>query len=238
MIDDRPAVKPSAHPCRFRVALAASIWLAVLQAGAQGIIYSQFPATPPPHLFPWDDWGYRVWGMDADHPQAFEMVIDGRVAYTFHSGNAFLLYASGSNAVIAVRNGPSDFNSLAAALTLGQTIGPDAGGYAWDMGNPYGSVITASVGGGPPPIGFFTGLETAYAGLRLQVDGHSYYGWVRLGAPLIGVNGGWIYDYAFQTAPDTPILAGQVPEPSAFRLLSAFGVALSVFRAFLRKPDR
>lgn len=39
-------------------------------------------------------------------------------------------------------------------------------------------------------------------------------------APPPFVNGGWLYDYAYEIRPDTPIVAGVVPEPSAGALLA------------------
>ena len=76
-------------------------------------------------------------------------------------------------------------------------------------------------------MGYFTGMESAYIGLQFQIAGQTYYGWARAGAPVVGINGGWIYDYAYETVPNTPILAGEgeVPEPSTVALLLALGGA-------------
>jgi hypothetical protein len=45
------------------------------------------------------------------------------------------------------------------------------------------------------------------------LNGETHYGWVRVGAPLAFFNGGWLYDYAYETRPDTPIVAGAKPVP-------------------------
>jgi hypothetical protein len=58
-------------------------------------------------------------------------------------------------------------------------------------------------------VGYFTGLESAYMGFSFQQAGQTYYGWVRVGCPISGLNVGWVYDYAYETAPNTSILAGQ-----------------------------
>jgi hypothetical protein len=83
--------------------------------------------------------------------------------------------------------------------------------------------------------GYFTGVESAYIGLQFQDAGQTY-GWARAGAPVIGINGGWVYDYAYETTPNTPIFAGQraVPEPSAWPLL-ILGAAMFIARRTLTR---
>jgi hypothetical protein len=61
--------------------------------------------------------------------------------------------------------------------------------------------------------------DAHYIGLRLVRSGETYYGWLRLSVDP-GFTGATIYDYAWQTAPDTPIMAGatggcEAPEPLA-----------------------
>ena len=43
----------------------------------------------------------------------------------------------------------------------------------------------------------------------------SHYGWIHI-ENLFGSNWGQISDWAYETRPDTPILAGAVPEPSTW----------------------
>lgn len=114
----------------------------------------------------------------------------------------------------------------------GDLISSDAGPYGWTGET---SVFTASrdsgIPGQPPlTIGYFTGVESAFAGLRFQIAGQTHYGWVRVGAPIVGINGGWIYDFAYETRPNTPLVAGQVLEPSLLALLGIGGVAVSFFK--------
>jgi hypothetical protein len=123
-----------------------------------------------------------------------------------------------------VINNPLDPTAFVIPLSTGEQIGADAAGYSW-LGNiTGGNIFTAARDGGiigqpPLTVGYFTGLEYAYFGFRFEQDNETYYGWARVGCPVVGINAGWIYDYAYQTSPNTPIMAGAVPEPSTWALL-------------------
>ena len=194
--------------CWLLLALALLLPLSANIARAQGIVYGRFPPSSPV-VFPYDAQGTRLWAADPSTPQTFDLVIGGQTAYTFYSGTEFAIVPSSLNAVIAVQPGlPSDPSPFAKPLTQGQKIGPDAAGDSWvpDIPGIGGSTLTASRDIGS--IGYFTGVESAYIGLQFHMNGRIYYGWVRAGAPVTGINGGWIYDYAYETQPDTPINAG------------------------------
>ena len=114
-------------------------------------------------------------------------------------------------------------------------IGPQAAGFSWisDWANG-GSLLTANLAVEPPwGQGYFSGLESAYLGLRFQQDAQTYYGWVRLGTPLTGLDIAWLFDYPYSTIPDTPIPAGLgVPDPVH---MSQF---IASFRATNEVPPR
>jgi hypothetical protein len=207
--------------CQVPLALTALLlWLSTPTSPGQGTIYyGHFPPTivpPPATSFPEDAEGTRIFpGLTG--PTTYPLMLDGQLVCTF-SAEQFgfaVIPTSSLDAVIAVPVGQVG-GGFAIPLAAGQEIGPGAQGYYWMQG-PTGYVLTANADFGP--IGYFTGLESAYLGLEFQQDGHTYYGWVRLGAPFTGLNGGWLYDYAYETVPDTPILAGAgVPEPSTLTL--------------------
>jgi len=215
-------------PCLLWPALAILLVLAIPNASAQGIVYGQFPSSSPAY-FSYDFEGTRVFGNIGFPAQVYELQIDGDTAYTFSSGTSFSITpSSSSNGVLADIVSPFG-GSFAVPLSYGQEIGPDAQGYTWvptDGGAYFGSLLTAArssdtVGEGPLLFGYFTGIEYAYIGLRFQQEGRTYYGWARAGAPLIGFNGGWIYDYAYATTPNKPIAAG-VGVPSTNRFSATF----------------
>jgi hypothetical protein len=227
---------PPIRQCWLIPALAVILSLAD-KAKGQGIIYEQFPVTGGT-TFPYDANGQRLWAPDQDHPQTANIVINGQVAFTFYSGSVFSVEPSSLNAVIALQpnlaNNPLDPTAFAVPLTAGQEIGPDAAGNSW-VGNVLGvgGILTSARASdeiGQPLLlsGYFTGVEQAYIGLEFQENGQTYYGWASAGAPVVGINGGWVYDYAYETIPNTPIFAGEVPEPST-GLLIVVGGAMALF---------
>jgi hypothetical protein len=82
--------------------------------------------------------------------------------------------------------------------------------------------------------GPFAGVVSAYIGLEFYTDGQAYYGWVEVGAPA-SINGGWIYNYAYETVPNTPIFAGEVPEPATWGLVVLGAIVLLGSRKRLHK---
>jgi hypothetical protein len=219
--------------CWLLPALALLGFLSVSSLQAQGtIIYVHLPPTEP-EVFPYDANGLRLLG---EFPMSYDLVFSGQVAFTLNSGNAFSITPSSLDGVIAVHSSPNDLGGLVIPLNYGQQIGPDALGYEW-VNDGVGSAFTACRDIGC--IGYFTGVESAYGGLRFQQGGQTYYGWVRVGAPLAGFNGGWIYDYAYETVPDTPIFAGQgVPEPSSASLCILAIIAACLCQKRIRPDHR
>ncbi|OQC73822.1 MAG: hypothetical protein BWX45_00274 [Deltaproteobacteria bacterium ADurb.Bin002] len=209
-----------------------ALWMLALSAAAQGtIVHTQLSTPNPDPNFPWDFEGLRL--LSAFDPVYYEMDIngDGTTEFTFVSANAssggFAILAGSDNAVMSSRSLDSAF---AVPLAAASVIGLDPSPYEWTRhgspsdGLPFGSVLTACVNFGC--VGLFTGVESGYAGLQFQIDGQTHYGWVRVGAPLAGLNGGWIYEYAYDTQPGVPILAGAVPEPSTWALMVGGGVLM------------
>jgi len=203
--------------------------LFMLPLGTDGqgtIVHRQLSTPNPDPNFPWDFQGLRHWTLESSY---FDLDFDsnGVTDYTFHSGQfstrGFSIFGYGNNAVFSLSSLDSHFVVPLASESL---IGPNASPYEWYVtqqtpNGPLGAGLTACVDIGC--IGLFTGVESAYAGLQFQMDGQTHYGWIRVGAPLVGANGGWIYEYAYDTRPDTPIIAGAVPEPSTWALLGLGG---------------
>jgi hypothetical protein len=132
------------------------------------------------------------------------------------------------NAIAAVPEPPGDLGVLIYAFPTGATISSslDPPLVWYDHNSPSGGLATIVASSTAGSIGYFQGSTDAYAGLQLVVGGSTYYGWIHI--QNLGLNIGQISDWAYETSPNTPILAGQVPEPSTagLLLLGFLGLAL------------
>ncbi len=145
---------------------------------------------------------------------------DGVSDFTLLSdGNAITLAPLGNNAVAAWPEPPPDLGSLVWAFNQGQSISSSLAPVLIWYGlttDQFGSALiveTMNVGS----IGFFQGHTDAYAGLELNDGTSSYFGWLHF--QNLGLNVGQITDWAYNSSPNAPILAGQVPEPSTGALV-------------------
>lgn len=76
----------------------------------------------------------------------------------------------------------------------------------------------------PGSSGRFRG-HNAYMGIEFHIDNAVHYGWINIDIhedyPY-----GRIYGWAYESYPDTPIIAGAIPEPNTLLLLLAGGIGL------------
>ncbi len=206
---------------------ALAVLLSPSVRGQGTIVYVHAPLSNPngdPNHLPWDSLGTQV-GPD------FPIVINGQTVLTFSTPivvgqpSAFVVQASSTSAIIG-HQPYLDFPDVwAVPLAAGTEVGPSAAGYGWFGGGLLTAARDSHTIGEPPlTVGYFTGLESAYLGFQFQQNSETHYGWVRLGCPIAELNVGWIYDYAYELLPGASILAGAVPEPSTWALLSAGGI--------------
>ena len=151
------------------------------------------------------------------YPQSYNLDFnsDGTAEFVIYasgplSTRGFTMWGLGQNRVWSYHPTESWFT---VAMNAGETIGPSMTSpwYEWyqteyfPSGEPRGSTFCSCVGE-IGCLGFYAGLDSAYAGLEFQLDGQTHYGWLRLGAPIPELNGGWIYEYAYDTRPGATIL--------------------------------
>ncbi len=220
------------------LALASALLLAAgMAAFSQGtIVYNRMPLNIVPPEFPWDAEGYRAtpeWGTSLGSVSV-DINQDGQDDYLFTWGMDFGMRCLGDNKAAGYFLTPWE-GPRARALPASAVIGPSMSPVAWigNQDSPFGFGLSSWRDIGDPDfmgIGEFAGVESAYAGLQLQINGNTHYGWIRVGAPVPILNGGWIYDYAYETRPDTAILAGAIPEPSTVALIIGGGVLMVWFR--------
>ena len=219
--------------------LALALSLARFPMLAQGtIVHVQLSTPNPDPNFPWDYQGMRLLGLN---PQSYDLDFDGDGTAEFvvyasgpRSTRGFEIWGLGQNRVWSYHPTETWF---AVAMSSGDYIGPSMTSpwFEWyqtqyyPSGQPIGANFSSCVGD-IGCIGFYAGLDSAYAGLEFQLNGQTHYGWLRVGAPMPEFNGGWLYEYAYDTRPGAAIFAGAVPEPSAFALLALGGVAVGLFK--------
>jgi len=223
------------------LAFASAVLLASgMAALSQGtIVYSRMPLNIVPPEFPWDAEGYRAFeGILEPGSISVDINADGQDDYSFSWGMDFEMTCLGDNKAVGYFL-TSWERARASALPADTVIDSSMSPVAWigNQDSPSGLLLSSWRDIGDPDfmgIGEFAGVESAYVGLQLQINGNTHYGWIRLGAPVPIFNGGWIYDFAYETLPDTPILAGAVPEPSSCGLC-AIGIGALLFRYVRRQ---
>ena len=139
----------------------------------------------------------------------------------------------GNNSVVAIPEPPPDLGYLVAAVnqetSIGSSLTPILNAQWYN--NQTDQFGYATIGAEAlidqqlSVIGNFAGLSSAYIGFDLVDNGNNYYGWIQVSNPLNDVYGD-IVDWAYQSSPNTSIIVGAVPEPSAFALLAIGSVSL------------
>ncbi|MBK9732221.1 MAG: T9SS type A sorting domain-containing protein [Chitinophagaceae bacterium] len=152
---------------------------------------------------------------DSQTGLSFDLNNDGITDYTFFliksdSGSVMnhLVdgFASNVNNEIAGTTGAGSY-VYPVAIQPGEKIGSDLewhayGSLFWVFGQHY-----TSGAGTPLQLGNWLGETERFTGLRLGIDGHQYYGWLRMDVDSFA-NQFTIKDYAYQAIPDSSIIAG------------------------------
>jgi|GEM_PF-299762 len=197
------------------VGLALMSALMFYRASAQGIIYG---IPPTPAYYALGEFSYNL-DVNGDGSPDFVLISE--------PGDA-LIKPLGNNSLIAIPEPPPDLGSFVAALSAGIAVGSSLDPlYQWYYPNTdqFGTAAIGaqiSIDNQIATLGYFFG-KTAYAGFNLYYDGANHYGWMQIANPY-SILAGQVLDYAYQTSPNTPIFAGEVPEPSTLALLALSGV--------------
>lgn len=152
----------------------------------------------------------------------------GVIDFTFGASINFVgVRSEGQNRYVILPSPPPNIGGPVEPLYPDYEIGPELdGGLAWDGTNSDfgGFGIWFDTGS----AGNFRGHH-AYTGVEFYIDDHIHYGWINL---MIGHDGpyGEIYGWAYESNPNTSIIAGAIPEPSTFLLLLIGGLALGASR--------
>lgn len=187
---------------------------------AQGIIHT----TPP------DPVDYSPLPVSHD----FDFNYDGAADFTLVSdGTSVNIVPHGNNAVLSQLAPPPDIDSFAVPLAQGEVISgslePQLVWYRAMTGPAGHSTLITSQDIGSE--GLWQNVN-GFAGVQLNFGGQTYYGWVHI--ENYEINAGRVFDWAYESTPNTPIVAGAVPEPGTFALFS-LGTAAFLVRKYYRK---
>ena len=106
---------------------------------------------------------------------------------------------------------------VAQALNFGQEVGPSLR-FSSAIRHTFELAEFVSIGFGPQShIGEFYDQKNKFVALKLALNGNTYYGWARVSTKEVGNKLAFeLVDYAYQSTPNLPILAGQgIPKPEA-----------------------
>jgi len=182
------------------------------------------PICLPP---PWDDSGYPIFSSWGGGSWGGGLVLDldgdGQPDVEFADDDmSFYIYGFGSTRVLTY---PPvcypygcELNSWLPVLGAGTVIGPVPSNLdlIWretvDLNptGPYSATYNACIDIGYPEqacSGFWQGVE-GYTGVEFYISNEVHYAWIHVGVPFIGLQGGYVREYAYETRPNTPIIAG------------------------------
>lgn len=219
----------SSHVVR-RSALIASAWLLCSGVVPAAIVYHRVEGDPP--LISYFTSNPRQ-EIDLDDDGIFDFAI-------IAEGLASSLSAPRQAALFGLDyTTTGDIGSKVIPLSLGEEVGPQlpmrygalAGFYSdASQGGPHLLAGAYVLGAPPNPVLIVIGnfiLIRAYAGVQFEIDGQTHYGWIDLENSALGGGAEFkAYGWAYESEPNTPIVAGSVPEPSLATLLVLGGVAL------------
>jgi hypothetical protein len=180
---------------------------------AQGIIHI-VPAQP---LY----YSYLLTSRDIDLDN------DGVADFNLNSPDSLAINLTplNNNGILSVLEPPPDIGAFIYALPAGASISPSLNpAFVWFDRNSSGGSATIVASSTIGSLGYFQGSTDAYAGIRFESGGNFHYGWLHI--QNFGLNLGQISEWAYESNPNTSILAGAVPEPSALALLTVAGIAL------------
>jgi len=138
----------------------------------------------------------------------------------------------GSNQILAAVSDGQD-----VALPYGTLISgtPDAS-LEWKSGRDASGLVSSWSTTIPEPDTEWNGLlgqtGEAYVGIAFDVGESTHYGWIRVALgevdPFTGFKSPILSSWAYESTPDTPIIAGAIPEPSTgiLTLVGSLGLLL------------
>ena len=189
------------------------------QSSAQGsfISYTRLENPNPGGIFD-QEFGAPVYNNGPGSPSTLPVDLnnDGVAEYQIiatGTTSGFQMEGSSLNAVWSRPTGGSDIGAFIVPLAFGTGIGgtlPSSDRWTITEQGPFGAIAPgfsaySTIG----PLGLFVD-QTAFAGLQFSIDDDVYYGWIKVQEIPFLQGGGIVYEYAYDTRPNMPIMAGGV----------------------------
>ena len=106
-----------------------------------------------------------------------------------------------------------EVGGFAQTVHAGAIIGAYQDGYNYDWTPGFGSMVAINGITHPPLIYGYWGSNRDYLGVRFKIAGQTHYGWIQMYLPATE-GAGFIEGFAYESEPNTSIIAGAIPEPS------------------------
>lgn len=162
----------------------------------------------------------------------FDVDFNGSADFSFRSNGAtFWIEQFGDNGVLGHGVQPPDAGVDVANLGGGYVVGIlPSEGLSWSTAPDWGSFSSCMspgcIGSWLPPF------DKGYFGVRFDIQGSTHFGWVYLDNNFSFLGGGDIIEWAYESEPGLPIVAGLIPESSTGAL---FAVGIVILRALKSK---
>ena len=129
------------------------------------------------------------------------------------------------------------FNGDVANMAIGDTVGPDmVSQYGWKDTQTLFSLIAWLEGFGNSISGNFDVQNDGYIGFDLVEGSDNYYGWMHIESMADVAIFGNVTEWAYSTVPNTPIIIGEIPEPTTI-VLASMGLAAFILTRKSRKRN-
>ncbi len=160
------------------------------------------------------------YNLDLNHDGIIDFVIFEQGRREFRDGSdQFLRVKAAPNNQVNCRSSFCGTGGVyAAALSLGNEIGPARHPHGWSGGFPEGMATELRSGTFVTYLGDWRYARNNYLGLRFQINGETHFGWARLSVifhPGPEKERTWeahLTGYAYETIPGKAIRAGQITD--------------------------
>ena len=199
-----------------RLAVALLVGVSVTAPVSGAVIYTALPNIPvfQGDLFP--------------ATQRLDLNSDGAWDIEFYAhDDTFRVFTSTSVEVIAVPATPPNMGGYIDPLVDDSIIGAGSpsGEFIWYSGSA-AFYSCALLNNSVVCLGLW-GNGVNHLGFRIEEDDGFHYGYITVDTPFLGIHGGFIQGFGYESSPNTSIRAGAIPEPSTVSLL--IGGLIAVF---------